>query len=382
LDRIQKKFYYTGYLLFLCALIYIGVKLLSFIQDILLILIASIFFAYILLPVVNFFEKPITLKIPHKIHIFKKELSLLKKPVNVTIREKGFSRLASVFIVYVILLMIFVVILSYVVPNIRAEFSELVNNFPSLVIKFREIVDKSIKWLEPRLPENLKNIVPKAIEKYSTRLEEFTYKAATYTFNIAHKIVSIAISILLVPIFTFYILMDLEHFKSSFYLLVPENHREEITSILKEIDHIIGRYIRGQIFVSLFIFAAITIALLILGIDYAFLIGLISGIVNIIPYLGVIISLAPAIILALISKGIFWAILTFLVLEGIQLLESQVISPSIMGEAMGLPPLVIILSLVIGAKLMGVMGALLAIPLAAIIRVIVRCFIKRKVVKA
>lgn len=376
LGSIQKKFYRAGYLVFLLILIYVGLKIIAEIQQLVIILIASIFLAYILIPLVKFFENPIKFKIPSRLKVFNKNLKLLDKEKTVVVREKGFRRLTSIIIVYLILLIILSVIYSFVAPKISSEYNNLVNNFPQLSQQATNKFNELVEWIEPRLPPRVREIITRTIAKFTAQVETYAYNVATYTFGIAQKVVSTALAILVIPIFTFYILMDLESFKRGFKAIIPEHRQEEISNLFHEIDRLMGRYVRGQILISFLLFVMITIVLLILDIDYAFLIGLLSGIVNIIPYLGVIIGMVPAILLALIGKGLIWAILVFAVLEAIQMLESQLISPAIMGEAVGLPPLLVILAIVIGGQLLGIIGMLIAIPIAAIIRVIFQYYIE------
>lgn len=376
MENARKRFYNAGFIVFVIAIASFILWLLSTVKVIITLLIASVFLAYILLPMVRFFENPIIFKLPEKFTLLKKEIPLFRDSKKLTIRKKGFSRIVSVIAVYLVLALIIGILTSFVVPNLITEFNNFISNFPTLKIKMQERIDQWNLWLQPKLPDNYKDIIPRTVSKYSGEFEKYIYMGAQYTFLIAHKILSTALAVFIIPIFTFYILMDTESFKKAFTLCIPRRHREQVLTIAGKIDQMLGRYIRGQIVVSCFIAVAITIALLFLGIDYAFLIGLLSGLVNFIPYLGVVISLIPAMILALISKGLLWALLVFVVLQLIQQLEGQIISPAVMGEAVGLPPLIIILALIIGGQTMGLVGMLIAIPLVATIKVIFGHFIE------
>lgn len=370
LQKSKKRFYDIGFLFILILIFSLVIWLLSQIQSIVAILVASIFVAYILLPIVRFFENPIALRIPEKLKILKKEIRLGKKEKRITIRKKGFKRIVSVIIVYLIVALFIFILMSFVIPNLTNEFNKFVKNFPVLSQKILRMLNNFNNWLKPRLPVNARDIVPRTIHKITAEMETYVYEGAQYTLLIVQKVLSATLAFMVIPLFTFYILIDVEWFKKTFKKLIPQSRKKEITGLMSRIDDMLGRFIRGQIVVSLFIAFAITIALVILDIDYAFLIGLLSGIVNFIPYLGVIIGLVPAIALALIYKGFWWAVLVTGVLVAIQQLEGQVISPAIMGEAVGLPPLVIILAIIIGGQLMGFLGMLIAIPTVAILKVV------------
>ncbi|MCL5773336.1 MAG: AI-2E family transporter, partial [Firmicutes bacterium] len=129
--------------------------------------------------------------------------------------------------------------------------------------------------------------------------------------------------------------------------------------------------------VCLVIGASITLALFLWRVDYYFLIGAFSGIIDIIPYIGVIVSLVPAFLLGLIKyQSLVIALGIVATLELIHYLEGHIIVPTVVGQSVGLPPLVVIISLIIGAELMGIMGMFLAIPVAAIVRVTVNYYIR------
>ncbi|MCD4786191.1 MAG: AI-2E family transporter [Candidatus Eremiobacteraeota bacterium] len=377
-EKSKKRFFDVGYLFILILIFGIILWLLSQIQSIVAILVVSIFMAYILFPIVRFFENPIVLRIPEKLKILKKEIKLGKEEKRITIRKKGFKKIVSVIIVYLIVALLIFILMSFVIPNLTKEFNKFVQNFPALSQKIMRMLNNFNDRLSPRLPESARDIVPRTIKKITAEMEIYVYEGAQYTLLIAQRVLSTTLAFLVIPIFTFYILIDLEWFKKIFYKLIPQRRKEEITGLMSRIDNMLGSFIRGQIIVSLFIAFAITIALLILDIDYAFLIGLLSGIVNFIPYLGVIIGLIPAIALALIYKGFWWAVLVTCVLIAIQQLEGQVISPAIMGEAVGLPPLVIILAIVVGGQVMGFLGMLIAIPTVAILKVILDYYTEGK----
>lgn len=370
LQKSKKRFFDIGFLFILILIFSLVIWLLSQIQSIVAILVASIFVAYVLLPIVRFFENPIVLRIPEKLKILKKEIKLGKKEKRITIRKKGFRRIVSVIIVYLILALLIFILMSFVIPNLTNEFNKFVKNFPVLSQKILKMLNNFNDRLKPRLPANARDIVPRTIQKITAEMETYVYEGAQYTLLIVQKVLSATLAFMVIPLFTFYILIDVEWFKKTFKKLIPRRRKKEIMGLMSRIDDMLGRFIRGQIIVSLFIAFAITIALVILDIDYAFLIGLLSGIVNFIPYLGVIIGLVPAIALALIYKGFWWAVLVAGVLVAIQQLEGQVISPAIMGEAVGLPPLVIILAIIIGGQLMGFLGMLIAIPTVAILKVV------------
>ena len=185
--------------------------------------------------------------------------------------------------------------------------------------------------------------------------------------------------LLLIPFATFYILMDYDTYQEALISLIPKNRKKEVMSLLTEIDVMLKQYIKGQIIVC-FIIGTSTVAMSLLQIPYALIIGTFAGCIDVIPYIGVIVSLLPAVLLALMKSPIH-AVLTLGILYFIHWLEGHVIIPNIMGQSVKLPPLTIIIALIIGLEVMGIIGMFLAVPIAAVLRVVIEFYIKKRIEK-
>jgi len=377
MESIRKRFYFAGYMVFLCILIFIAMWLLSHVTHVVVMLVSSIFLAYLLLPMVRFFENPIRFTVPQKIKIFKSfAINLCKKEKCYTIKKKTWGRILSISVVYVILAIVIATILAFVIPKATDEFNKFTASIPRITQGVKQHIEEGIKWLEPKLPPGAAEAIPHAIQNMTVQVENFTVKAISHTFVLAKTVFSTAFTMVLIPLFTFYILMDVEVFKRAFMALIPKDRKEEALGLLQEVDRMLGRYIRGQILICIVIGISITIALTAMGIEFSLLIGIFSGIVEVIPYLGVIIGLIPAFIIALFNKGILYALLLVIVLEAIHWTEGHIIVPAIMGHSVGLPPLVVIVALFVGGETMGILGMFIAIPVAAIIRVVFNYYIR------
>lgn len=211
-------------------------------------------------------------------------------------------------------------------------------------------------------------------------MEFFNLDVATITNFLFNSLGSVAshlgaflsslVYLVTIPVLTFYFMKDEEtigHFvKSS----VPKVAQQWIFSMSRQVDQVLSGFIRGQLLVALFVGVTSGIALVLLGVEFAILIGILAGITNIIPYLGPIIGGVPAAIIAFLDSPTkaFWVIIAFVV---IQQTESSVVSPRIVGQRVGLHPTMIILALLIGGSLWGFVGLLIAVPLAAIVKVFV-----------
>jgi len=181
----------------------------------------------------------------------------------------------------------------------------------------------------------------------------------------------LAAAFLLVPLLTFYILMDSGRYRSGFLRLIPAERRADMQVLMGRIDATLGRYIRGQLIVILSVSITITVALELMGVEYALLIGIFAGVTEVIPYAGVAMGLVPAFLIALLKGGLWFAILVVVVMEIIHWLQGHIVVPAVMGHSVNLPPLTVMIALIAGFELGGIMGMVVAIPLAGIARVVV-----------
>lgn len=176
-------------------------------------------------------------------------------------------------------------------------------------------------------------------------------------------------STLTVVIISFYLLLYYEHFKNSIAELFHEDLHNHVIKTIEQIDSKLGSWLRGQILLSITIGVMSWIMLSLLGLPYALPLALLAGLLEIVPTLGPILAAIPAVIVAFTISPTM-AITVALVYIVIQLLENNFLVPKIMERAVGLNPIVVILAVMIGANLMGVIGALLSIPFASFLTVL------------
>lgn len=365
----------------------IGVLILTFIilmimfnfKNIISLIIICILLSYVMMPFISFFSNPIDIRIPENLSIGKLNIKLpLIGGKNIK-TKKGLSRVTSISLTFILFITTLVLVVTIITPIIKHEIKNLYDNREH----YKNIIDreykKADKYLDSHIPKSL--IKYKEESKKNLNIENI----ATYLKNIVESIMPAVTNfmgsvshLLLIPFATFYILMDYDTYQVALMSLIPKNRKKEVTSLLTEIDVMLKQYIKGQILVCFIIGASITIAMWLLQIPYALIIGTFAGCIDVIPYIGVIVSLIPAVLLALMKSPIH-AILTLAILYFIHWLEGHVIIPNIMGQSVKLPPLTIIIALIIGAEVMGIIGMLLAVPIAAILRVVIEFYIKKRI---
>jgi len=153
---------------------------------------------------------------------------------------------------------------------------------------------------------------------------------------------------------------------------VPEDSRRTVLSLAREYDDLLSRYLRGQVTVALSVGAITGVGLWIAQFPYAFLLGAIVAVFSVVPYLGLVLSLIPALIIALMTAPVVTSLLKVAVVYGAaQALEGAVISPRIVGESVGLHPVWVVLALAVGGFFFGFVGLLIAVPVAVGIKLLV-----------
>jgi len=244
--------------------------------------------------------------------------------------------------------------------------------------------------------QNLITALPRYIEVVKGYLEEYSDNAyvqvvVEYVNNnlnvskISEKLVSIATSVaqgvvssisstasvlVTMPFVLFFLLKDASHFNKFVISLLPKKLEKPVAETIDEIDDKVGSYIQGQMLVSLCIGVMLFIGYNIIGLHYAFSLATIAAFLSIVPYLGPVIAITPAMLVAASTSWIM--VLKMLVVWGIvQFLEGNIISPNIMGRSMNMHPLTVIFVILIGVNIGGVVGAILGIPVYSILKVLV-----------
>lgn len=304
-------------------------------------------------------------------------IAYLMNPIVNKLERKNIKRPIAILIVYIGIFGLFLSMIFTIGPRIVQEITEFGQKLPSYALEFYKIImkfyknnleeiNKMSKALNIESPDKIITSSLNAIKKYST---EWIMSFATGLTGFFGKI----FNLVLIPIITFYMLKDKEKFKNFAIKAIPWKKRKEYISVLKEIDDIIGKFIRGQLIVCTFIGVATSIALMIIGVEFSILIGIFAGIFNIVPYLGPIIGFVPAAIMALLDDPIkvIWVAIAIII---IQQTESNFITPKIVGDSVGVHPIIIMVGVILGGAYFGLLGMLFAVPVIVISRILYRYF--------
>lgn len=229
--------------------------------------------------------------------------------------------------------------------------------------------------------EILSGAVRELVTKLQSHVSTIAQTVATGIAAAIGKIFSTFLAIFNLVVFavvTVYLLKDIDNLREWAVDMLPARHKDAITDFASEIDLNVRAFFRGQLVVSLILAAIYAIGLTIVGVPFGLLIGVVAGLANIVPYLGVAIGLLPAVVLAAVEHcDLLHPILAVLVFSGAQTLEGTVITPRVVGDKVGLHPVAIILAIMLFGKFLGFLGILFAVPIAAVIKVVLQRVVRR-----
>jgi predicted PurR-regulated permease PerM len=273
----------------------------------------------------------------------------------------------AIIVVFGIIIALLILTIVFLIPSVINQLNVLYKEIPNFIENYQNLI-LSIK---PQLskfinPADVEILLKENLSELQKGILGFSQTIIIYLSNIVS---SITFGIVIVPLILFYLMRDMVIFKENLYIFVSKENKKEFKEVLEEIDHIVSGFIRGRIIVCFIIGTLIGIGLYFLNLKFALIIGVVSGIFNFIPYLGPIVGVVLALIFAL---GQPWWILLMIVVLFILVnqLEAIFLNPNILGKGLGLHPLTVILSMLICGQLLGILGVLVAVPLAAILKVL------------
>jgi predicted PurR-regulated permease PerM len=303
-------------------------------------------------------------------------LAYILDPAVTWLERRGRSRTLGTILVFAALLVAVTGFLLIVVPVINHQLVEVRQRFP----EYRDRVEAR---LLPAL-EQAREAYPIQYEALQVRLrsiiQEKWPELIKSGFGWLGGIFSSALGLLLflldlifVPVFAFYLLVDFPKLKRGLRDLVPKPYREITLERVSEVNEAVSSFLRGQLTIAVILAAINGIGLTIIGVPMGLLVGIVAGFANMIPYMGVVVGLAPALLLSWIEhQSLGRLIAVAAVFAGAQMLEGTVLSPKILSKSVKIHPVWVLLSIIIGGRLFGLVGMLVAVPTAAAIQVFVR----------
>lgn len=275
-------------------------------------------------------------------------------PIVHILKKRGLPHFLAAFLPFIAMILILVLIIFPLFPFIVEQVKSLIFGLPDYLGESATLLGFEID-------------VARVQEIFANEFSSLGRNA----FSVTSRVFGGLFSLLTVLVVSFYLVLYHDKFKDNIAQLFHRNERERVITTLDKIDDTLGAWLRGQVVLSLVIGLITWIALTILGLPYALPLAILAGLLEIVPTLGPILAAIPAIIVALTVAPATALIVTAIYVV-IQLLENNILVPKIMQRAVGLNPVVVIVAVMIGANLMGVVGALLSIPFVSFMIVLFR----------
>ncbi|MBC5798562.1 MAG: AI-2E family transporter [Candidatus Eremiobacteraeota bacterium] len=274
-------------------------------------------------------------------------------------------------IVYVGVLLAIAAALWFVVPDVTSNLQSLLHDLPTLERKIGTLVNDPRNPVAQRLPAPLRSLLTKVPQYVGTFVQRESGVLTRSLLLIVQSAIAIGALFIAVPVVSLYMLAEGEMMKRFLLGVIPQKNRERTLAVLAELEHVVGGFIRGQLVVAAVVGTLVTLLLLGLHVPYAILIGVLAGILDVIPYIGAVAGYLPAAIIALVTNGFTDAIYVTIGFIAINQLEGHLISPRIVSRTVGVTPLAVIFALLVGGELFGLPGLLMAVPVAGVLRVLV-----------
>jgi len=295
-------------------------------------------------------------------------LATLINPLADWAAKKRVPRAVAVLVIYLVLIGILGLIITLLAPPLVEQSGQLIKNLAGFSESF-------MKKIEP-----LKNLLINSPLMQSSgnalgSLEAGLPGALSGVFSTVTGFFGGLVSFVLILVLAFYMVMEGDALKKFFKNIAPDKYQPHLIGLITRAQHKMGLWLRGTLVLGLIVGVAVYLGLLILGVKYALVLGILAGLLELVPYLGPLVAAVPAAIFAFSEtpiKGLLVVILYII----IQQLENHILTPKIMQRAIGLNPIVSILAMGIGFNVAGILGAFLAIPMATAITVFVSDFIE------
>ncbi len=277
---------------------------------------------------------------------------------------------AAALIVYAALGILVLGAVAWLAPAVAVQATDLTQNFPRIVAGVqRQIADPKDAPLLQRLPAGVRQTIADNAGKAGALAGGAAGAFGRNALGIVQGTTSALIDVALVLGLTLLLLGDLAAIQTFGSRLVPRRYRPATLSFMNDVDSVIGGFVRGQVLLAFGVGLLGTIVLLAVGVPYALLLGLLAGVVSIVPMIGPIAAVIPVLLVAFFTVGALKALIVLVLFAVILALQQNVLSPLVVSKAVGVTPLVIFLALLFGSEAFGILGALLSIPVAGIIRV-------------
>ena len=299
-------------------------------------------------------------------------ITYIVKPLALKLQNRKIPCGISILLVYLFFMLALAAACVFFFPELISNTRELLVTLPDIMKKYEELLNSFLSSIQTSdWSDDIKEMIFQEVQNGIILAQDYSgmmlKKAMDMLFDTVNLVVNLTISMIV----AYYFIKDASQFKALAHSLVPRRWRNGVTDVGLEVNGILSSFIQGQLLTALIVGSMESAGLMLVQVKYPLVLGMIGGLANIIPYFGPYIGAIPAIAVALTQSPlkVLWAVLVFAV---VQQIDNSFISPKIIEGKLGLHPVATILAVLVGGEFFGIPGMLLAVPVMAIIRVILR----------
>ena len=301
-------------------------------------------------------------------------LAYLGDPLVDRLEARGLGRTSAVLVVFCTLFGVILLALLFLVPSLQREIVLLIKKMPHYIDWVQQTV---VPWLKSAVGTDLQaidlNVIKEAVTKYWSEVGGVAAGVLGSVSGTGLALAGWLVNLVLIPLLTFYLLRDWDLIVERVHELLPRKIEGRVAHLAKDCDEVLGAFMHGQLLVMISLGTVYSVGLWLVGLDMALLIGMGAGLVSFVPYLGFILGVLVAGVAAVMQFQEALPVLFVLMVFGVgQMLESFLLTPYLLGDRIGLHPVAVIFAVMAGGQLFGFFGVLLALPVAAVIMVMLR----------
>ena len=310
-------------------------------------------------------------------YLFYKPVSFMEKIIKKNRLLKNKARFISVLLVYAIAILLIALLINWVIPPVKDSIVDLVNNIPSYIDEAKNFIDAE--------PEDsiLKKINVDEIKKKITEIDFMSLVSTDRLIEYVNTVIGVfsaVFSVFVTIIVSIYILLERgnikEFLKKLGKAIFDNQNYTRVSKYFRKSNSILLDFIYCQIIDGILVGILVSIAMSIIGIKYSVLLGMFIGLFNIIPYFGAIIAIAISLLIKLFTGGFEQTLIMAITVIIIQQIDSNIINPKILGDGLKISPILVIFAVTIGGEFFGVLGMFLAVPIIAIIKLLITDFVE------
>lgn len=288
-------------------------------------------------------------------------------PLVKLLEKKGLKRILAILLIFAAIGGIIAIVFATFIPRLTRDMSVFINDIPRIFGFLKNFIEGLRAGEIPFIPEPIQEFLN--IDKEIANISEYLRIAMGGILNSLASSTGTLLDIVMTPLIAFYYLKDKDKLIKGMMSIIPDTFRKGISDLGKDVDKVLGGFLKGQLTVALFVGVLTGIGCRIIGVPYSLTIGFVAGLTNIIPYFGPWLGGILPVVLALLERPLMalWVVILILV---IQQIEASLISPQIMSHSVGLHPLTIMFSVLFFGSVMGIPGMIIGVPLSGVLKAI------------